>query len=361
LTMLDALASGHDQFDRARAAVRAVELRLASGALDKAQAAEALDKLLYVWRGDGRELALRERVADLRGESGAWRQALAILRQAEIDFPDQAPSIHRRMKDFLGGMINDPATERLPPLEFIAAVEENADLLSDTGADRTVDAPLADRLLALDLPARAKPVLEKLLKQAKSEVAKARFGASLATLNAREGDDAGALGVLEASQAADLPGELAEQRLILRAEATAHHGDPEAGAALLATATGPRAIEARARIQETAGDWASAARTWAERIALVDTGSGALETIPAQMVLRLATATARAGDEPGLATLRQRFASRIGSGPLADMFRLLTAEPVRTAADIRRSQAEMNLAASVPANLKALQPSTVSR
>jgi hypothetical protein len=37
------------------------------------------------------------------------------------------------------------------------------------------------------------------------------------------------------------------------------------------------------------------------------------------------------------------------------MFRLLTAEPIRTTADIKRSQQEVNLAASLPADLKALQ------
>ena len=92
--MLDTLANGHDQFDRARAAVRAVELRLAAGVLDKTQAADALDKLLYAWRGDARELALRERVAELRGQTGAWRVALATLRQAADRFsrPGRADS-----------------------------------------------------------------------------------------------------------------------------------------------------------------------------------------------------------------------------------------------------------------------------
>ena len=109
LSMLDALANGRDQFDRARAAVRAVELRLATRKLDKRQAADALDKLLYAWRGDARELALRERIADLRGQTGAWRVALAALRQAETDFPEQATAIHQRLKDMFAAMIRDDA------------------------------------------------------------------------------------------------------------------------------------------------------------------------------------------------------------------------------------------------------------
>jgi hypothetical protein len=360
LTMLDALAVGRDQFDRARAAVRAVEIRLASGTLDKQQAADALDKLLYAWRGDGRELALRERVADLRAQTGSWRDGLAALRQAEADFPGQAAAIHTRLQDMLAAMIHDPATDKLPPLEFIAAVEENADLLSDVG-NQAVDAQLAERLLALDLPDRAKPVLAKLVKQAKSAVTKARYGLTLATLDAHEGDDAGALKVLDASEAPGLAGDLAEQRLILRADTIAHQGDPTAGAALLATVNTSPAIQARAQILENAGNWPAAEQAWADGVALALPADGVLDEPQARMVLRLTTATARAGDEAGLAGLRDRFGARMGSGPLADMFRLLTAAPVQTSGDIKRSQREMNLAASIPADLKALQPSTAPR
>ena len=112
LAMLDALANGPDRFDRARAAVRAVELRLAARQLDKHQAADALDKLLYAWRGDDRELALRERVAALRARPGAWREALSILRQAETDFPDQTAAIHERLKDTFAGMIAGPGYQQ---------------------------------------------------------------------------------------------------------------------------------------------------------------------------------------------------------------------------------------------------------
>ena len=230
LAMLDTLANGHDQFDRARAAVRAVELRLAAGVLNKTQAADALDKLLYAWRGDARELALRERVAELRGQTGGWRVALATLRQAATDFPDQAAPISDRLKDTFAAMIRDQDTRATPPIEFVAMLEENTDLVRDSSDNEAVEQPLADRLLALDLPGRAKPVFEKLMNQAKSPVAKARFGASLATLDSREGDDAGAISALDASQGSDLPSDLSEQRLILRAGSIARQGD-SAGAA----------------------------------------------------------------------------------------------------------------------------------
>jgi hypothetical protein len=73
-------------------------------------------------------------------------------------------------------------------------------------------------------------------------------------------------------------------------------------------------------------------------------------------VLRLATATARAGDDAGLTQLRGRYRDRIGAGPLPDMFRLLTVEPIRTEADMGRSKQEISLAASLATDLKAIKP-----
>ncbi len=131
-----------------------------------------MDKLLYAWRGDARELALRERVAELRGQTGGWRVALSILRQAAIDFPDQAGPIGDRLKDTFAAMIRDQDARPTSPIEFVAMLEENTDLLRDSSDSEAVEQPLADRLLALDLPGRAKPVFDKLINQAKSPVAK---------------------------------------------------------------------------------------------------------------------------------------------------------------------------------------------
>jgi tetratricopeptide (TPR) repeat protein len=361
LSMLDALGNGNDRFDRARAAVRAVELRLAARKLDKSEAADALDKLLYAWRGDVRELALRERIAELRGQTGAWRVALSTLRQAQADFPEHAAEIHQRLKDMFAGMIRDQAEQHEPPIEFVSTVDENADLVVDAADDDAVQQLLADRLQALDLPDRAKPILEKLMRSAKSDTAKARFGASLATLDSHEGDDAGARSILDASEGHDLPADLTAQRTILRAEVVARLGDPAAGAAMLVPFHTGRAAEARAQILENASDWAGAEQAWSDCVALTLPDSGMLDENQTRTMLRLATATARASDDTGLAALRVKYGSRIGAGPLGDMFRLLTAEPVTTSADIKRSQQEISLAASLPADLKALPANASGR
>jgi hypothetical protein len=361
LELLDALAAGHDRFNRARASARAVELRLSTSKIDPGQAADALDKLLYAWRGDQRELALRERIAELRAQAGAWRVALSTFRQAESDFPEQAASVHQRLKDAFASMIAGHGLGQMTPIDVVSTIDENADLMPADGGDPALEEQLADQLLALDLPDRARPVLQKLMKSAASATGKARFGTTLATLEAREKDDAGAIAALDASEGRDLPPELIEKRALLRAYAMAHRGDSAAAAVMLGAIRTPAANEARAMILEQAQDWPGAERAWSDYAATELPENGDLNEGQSRTLLRLVTATARAADNTALETLRTKYASRLGPGAFADMFRLLAAEPVRGASDLERAQQEATLAQSLPANLKALEAASPGR
>jgi hypothetical protein len=62
-----------------------------------------------------------------------------------------------------------------------------------------------------------------------------------------------------------------------------------------------------------------------------------------------------------LSELRVRQARRFGAGPMADMFSLLTAEPVRGPADLARAKRETGLARAVPAGLASIQPRAATR
>jgi hypothetical protein len=199
LAIYDRLANDPDRLVHAKAAVRAVELRLTAGRIDAGHAADALDRLLYAWRGGQRELAVRERIAVLREQSGDWTAALAMLHEAETLFPDAREAVQARLKGAFTRLLQDKALDRLAPLELVSMVEENADLLPDGPAGEALEERLADRLLALDLPARADPVLDKLTRAAPSPAGRAGFGARLAKLRLDEDDAKGALAALAAS------------------------------------------------------------------------------------------------------------------------------------------------------------------
>jgi tetratricopeptide (TPR) repeat protein len=199
LAIYDRLTSSPDRLVHAKAAVRAVELRLTAARIDAGHAAEALDRLLNSWRGGPRELALRVRIAALHEQSGDWTAALAMLHEAETLFPDDGVAVHAKLKAAFTRLLQDKAFDRLAPFELVSMVEENADLLPDGPAGEALEERLADRLLALDLPARAAPVLEKLTTVAPTPAGRAGFGARLAELRLHENDAKGALAALAAS------------------------------------------------------------------------------------------------------------------------------------------------------------------
>jgi hypothetical protein len=353
LAIYDRLAQGADRLLRFRAAIRAVALRLAAKQIGPAEAADALDRLRDAWRGGRRELALRETIARLRAKAGQWRRALAVLRHAGTDFPDARPALRAQMRRTFAAMLKDPRFDRLAPLRFVALLDANADLLPKGPAGEALEAKLADRLVALDLPDQAAPVLAKLMRGAPTPAGRAGFGARLAALRLRENDPAGALAALAESAAQPLPAALAGQRAVLAAEARAAEGHvTEAVASLRAMGTGP-ADKAAARIAAGAGDWAAAEQALRAYVGRALPASGRLDAAQRQVLLRLATAAVRAGDSAGVAALRGEQ-GRMGTGPLADMFRLLTGPGVRTVADLARAGSDAALAGQLGHALKAV-------
>jgi hypothetical protein len=358
LAIYDRLANSDDRLLHARAATRAVELRLAIGAINASEAADRLDQLLYAWRGDTRELSLRERLAQLRANTGGWRSALNLLRESEALFPDDKAAIHTELTEMFANLLRGNTADGLPALELVALADENTDLLPTGPEAEALEARLADRLLALDLPKRAGPVLEKLMQAAPTPAGRAGFGSRLAALRLREGDAGGALAALSASGAPDLPAELAERRTLLFADASARHGDTDHAMAALASLDTPAADEAKATILERASNWPGAEQALQAYAAKTVPEQAVLDDGQRRVLLRLATAAARAGDDATLATLRQQDGPRMGSGPLADLFHLLTADAVHSVADLNRSAQETTLAHGLPDQLKALQPPT---
>jgi hypothetical protein len=299
---------------------------------------------------------LRERLAALEARVGEWRQALTLIRESEALFPNEQAAIHAELANLFATMLREDAVNSLGPLDLIAVVEENTDLLP-TGPDgEALQAKLADRLAALDLPKQAGSVLEKLMEGANTPAAQAGFGERLAALRLREGDAGGALAALDASAQPDLPEALVERRTLLLAKAYARRGETDHALAALGPLTSPTADQTRATILERANDWPAAQRALTDYAAKTVPAEGKLDDAQRQILLRLATATARAGDAGALGTLREREGARMGTGPLADMFRLLTADPVRSVADLPRSGQETGLARQLPSDLKAVQP-----
>ncbi len=338
LASYDALAAGQDQLDQVRAGAAAVELRLATGRMDAAQAAAAMARLVATWRGDAREAATRMRAAELHGKAGNWRTALDLLRETEALFPDAKAAIRARMVGVFNGFL--AGADVVAPLDVITLVAEYADCIP-SGAD--LAGLLTDKLLDLDLPARARAILEPRVAAATPGPVRSGLGYRLAALQLEAGEAEAAGRTLTATELAGLPERLAGERLMLGARIKAARGDPSGAAALLATAGTAAADELRARILEQAGDWRGVLAALDSLSGRVLPPDGPVPDDQADLVLRQASAAVQLGDAGVLRALNGRYAARL-SGARADLFRLLTASPVGGVGDLPRAGREIALA-----------------
>jgi len=345
----DALAAGRDQLDQVRAGARAVELRLAQGRITPAQAADALARQLAAWRGDDRELAARLRVADLQGQAKAWRPALELLRETGALFPDRQAAIHARMAAMMRTMLSGDGVD-VAPLDLVLLAADFADCVPP-GADGT--ALLTDKLLALDLPARARPLLQARLAATPSGPVRAGLGHHLASLQLDDGDAAGAERTIAATAAADLPERLQTERALLLAKTKAAQGDLAGATAGLAALATPTADDLRATLLQRAGDWPGSLAALNDLAGKVIPSAGLIPDGLGELVLRQASAAVQAGDHARLQDLGQRYAGRL-TGPRADLFHLLTAAPVGGVGDLPRAAGEVALARAVPGRLQEL-------
>lgn len=344
------VAQGRDRRQRAVALRRSAELRLASGAIDAAAAAEALEQSLFAWRDGAAEVALRRRVAALRIAAGQGAQAYALLEETMRLFPDQAPALRPELQEAFAA-----ALETAPPLAAATLFEATPDLLPAGPRGEAAVQALAGRLAALDLPDRAAALLRRAMIAAGPGTDRAAIGARLAALRAEEGDAAGALAALEQSESDALDPALATRRTLLRARAMARRGARPEADALLAT-LGPAGAATRAELRAEARDWAGAAAAMHEHLAAsLPAAPEPLGDDDRAAVARTAAYLALAGDEPGLAALRAAQGPRMEGGALAEAFGVLTADPVRGLADLPRLQRELGMMRLLPSRLEALR------
>jgi hypothetical protein len=350
LALLDAVAKRPDRLMRASAERAAVELRLATGKVDVEAAAAALGRQLYAWRGGPGDLALRMRVAALRAQAGQWRQALALLRETDDLFPGAHAQIWAAETQLVSSLLSGDKASRLSALDLVALAEEAGPLLSAADADVTLAPLLVDKLLALDLPARAETILQHLYDHAAAPVQKAELGVRLAGLLADQGDAKGALAVLDASDDSALQTKLVSQRGLLRARLLADSGRQSDALGILSGIQGDAAILLQAHILEVRHDWAEAGKLLESLIA-TPSFAGTSDQAQRDMILRLANDESEAGDMTALRRLRSTQGARFASGPGAELFAVLTQEPILAVDDLPRSGRELQAVRALPASL----------
>ena len=355
LALLDKVSASSDRRRAADAARLAVEMRLAAHTITPSQAATALDHSLYAWRSDAVELGQRLRIAVLRTQAGDWRRALALLRDTDSLFPAAHEKVRQAELAVIADLLQAGKAQRLQPLDLVALVDESADLLAGKDASATLAPVLIDKLLALDLPSRAEPILARLMAATDAAEPKAALGARLAALRLENGDTGGAALALQASETPALGQPVQNQRTVLRARILAASGQEDSALALLAGVTDTDALQLQARLLENRKDWHGAEGALLALMHATLPAQGPLAAAQQDMILRAASAAAQAGDIPVLQHLQDGEAQRLDAGPRSALFRALAQQPVQTLTDLPRSGREAAAARAVPAALASFE------
>ncbi|MGI4944867.1 MAG: hypothetical protein ACRYHQ_30640, partial [Janthinobacterium lividum] len=346
------LAQDHDRLLHARAEAAATELQLSAGRIDAATAARTMSDQLAAWRGGAREQRMRLRLAEVQVQAHAWRGALDTLRDTEALFPEARADLRGRVAAVFDGVLKASGAGT-SPLDIVTLVDENADLLPGGEAGDRLSVLLADKLVALDLPNRAEPVLAKLAAAVAPGPGRATLGQHLAEMRLESANPTGAVAALAATDSPGLPSALVAARTFVLARAEARLGDVNGATALLAGLGTPAADDLRAKVLAAAHDWHGAEAVLAGLAAAIP-AAGPLDDGQQDLLVRLAGAAAQAGDAAQLGRLRGQSA-RVG-GPRGEMFRLLVAAPVQGLADLPRAAGETVLARAIPAGLQAMNP-----
>jgi hypothetical protein len=351
LALLDRIGNGADRRLAAQAYRDAVELRLANHLLSPAQAAEALDRHLYAWRDDESDIAQRLRVGALRAQSGAWRRALQGLRVADQLYPTAHERVLAAELSVIGGLLQAGQAQRLAAVDLVTLVDESSDLLGAAQASATLAPVLADKLVALDLPDRAAPILDKLMQATAAPAPRAALGARLASLRLDQKQPGAAIDALQRSASANLPDDMQSARGVLRARALADSGQADTAITELRRYASADALDLQARLLEARNDWQGAEMALQALAHLTMPPAGVLSDVQQDSVLHLASVAARAGDMAVLQQLQAGDARRLTSGNRAALFQALSQPPIQTLADLPRSAREAVAARAIPAAL----------
>jgi len=352
LERYDQVAGGPDRLARYTAAVRAIELRLRTGALKPGQAADALEQQLMRWREAPQEVPLRIRIAALRSQAGQWRDALTMLREGATAYPDDKAPVDAAAQQTVVDFVSSDAVQNLPKPELAAICDENAATMQSISWPLALGLKLVDRLSELDLPGRAEAIMASLIAKTSDPVLRAGLGLRLAGLRLDMNDPAGAIAALdETAPAADVPLDPATvaNRQIVNAKAEARRGNTPAALDMLQSLDTAEADEARAAIYSEVKDWdhlVSALSALEQKRGLQP---GNLGPNQQALIMRLASAAALAGDNATLVRLRTTYGPSMAAGAAADRFRVITSDPIRGSNDLPRAFEEIQIARKLTA------------
>jgi tetratricopeptide (TPR) repeat protein len=319
---LEKAAAGDSRQVRAKAGLERVDLMLANDMIDTEGGIEALENLRFTWRGDDVERKLMRRLGDLYLDAGKYAEGLGVYREAISVFPDstEVREITQVMNDafknvFLGGIADD-----MPSVQALALYYGFRELTPVGNVGDQMIYRLADRLVSVDLLEDAAELLRHQVEFRLRGTDLARVGARLAEIYLLDDRPDRAAKVLRNTEVARLPEDLTERRRYLLGHAYNEIAEHDKALALLAGDQSREANLLRADIYWSKQDWVSTA-TAIDRLFNDRDPDAPLDAEEAQLLMKMAVATALANNREGLAKIRDTYGDLMDETRSGDAFR----------------------------------------
>jgi hypothetical protein len=328
LEIYTSLVEGQDRYSRARASLERANLMMAQDRITAGEAADQLDRLRYVWRGDELEFSVLRRLGQLQIAARDYREGLLTLKRTISNFADEpyAANVAEEMRASFRRLYLEGEADDLPAITAIGLFNEFRELAPAGDDGDEIIRRLADRMIAVDLLDKAAELLAHQVEFRLEGEQKARVGTRLAVVHLLNRQPAEALAALDNSRITDLPADLARERQLVGARAWAETGDTARALALIAEDRSRDADQLRAEIYWRARDWKGAAAMLGRLV-----GPAPAEGVPfsekdARTVMNNAVALALTGDSgEKLSQLRSAFGTAMEGTPFAADFRVIAA------------------------------------
>ena len=319
-----------DSWDRPAAAqgrLREIQLEYGRGNRERTSAVADLETLTTVWRGDQTEIEALQLLGRLYTEEGRYRDAFNVMRTALRAHAnsDMTRRIQEEAMSTFDGLFLAGKGDALSAIDALALFYDFRELTPIGRRGDEMIRRLADRLVSVDLLYQASELLQHQIDHRLQGAARAQVAARLAVVYLMDRKAANALGVLRATRVSELNNDLRNQRLLLEARALSEVGRHDVAYEVAANIPGREAVRLRSDILWAAKKWARAAEQlelllgdrWQEFAPLADTERAD--------VMRTAIGYAMGEDAIGLARFRERYLTKMGEGPEARAFEVVTA------------------------------------
>lgn len=363
---LRAYRAANDSWDRPAAAqgrLREILLQYGRGDQDRPAALAALETLTTVWRGDGTEIEALQLLGRLYTEESRYRDAFNVMRTALRAHPnsDMTRRIQEEAMATFDSLFLAGKGDALPAIDALALFYDFRELTPIGRRGDEMIRRLADRLVSVDLLFQAGELLQHQIDHRLQGAARAQVASRLAVIYLMDRKPVKALAALRSTRISDLNNDLRNQRLLLEARALSDLGRHDVAYEVVAHIEGREATRLRSDILWGAKKWAQAAEQlealhgdrWQEFAPLTDAERAD--------IMRAAVGYALGEEAMGLARFRERYLSKMGEGPDARAFEVITA-PIEAQGTeftaIARSLAAVDTLEAFLRDLRARYPET---